>query len=337
MQRWAHNTALDLLFRFAETFDCPRQEICDAVGMDLEKAVAIGGLVPSGCIVDAVEWCAERLNMANFGLQFSTKLDLRVTGIPGVLVERASSLTDYYDIIQHHLPLHTGGHSHVFTREPEGASGRLLIHGQGSFPARHFAEGVLAMQTYWFRRFFGGAWSPRGIELAHSQLGSDADYRAAFGAPVLFDAPRNAILFSSQDLLWRAPGSRVRISPRVAAETRSLVLIEAHDQIARVSDMVLALLPGPVDLEAVSRELSISRRSLQRSLQREGTSFSEVVNKARVALAQQYLGQPGVSATEVAARVGFSHVSVLSRALRRELGQLPSDLKRGRPARTVEK
>ncbi len=323
MTRWAQNSLFDPIFRFAETFGCSPAEICAAVGVDMDKTLAVGALVPAAQVVDAVEWCAERSGYRSFGLMLASRMDYRIVGLAALQAERAHSLAHHYELLRAYLPLQSEGYSFVFAPEAAGAAGRLLIHGRGAFQARHFVEGVLAVHTRWLRHLLGADWTPRGVEFSHQQLGAPADYRAAFHAPVRFNVGRNAMLFSPEDLSWRSPGSHDAWRQVIDREVMDLALIEAHDHVAHVRRIIGALLPGPVQLKDVAAELAMSSRSLQRRLGREGTNFNTQLAQARVALAQEYLRHPGVTVAEVAARLGFSHVSVLSRLLRRELGASP--------------
>lgn len=333
MHRWAHNTVLDPLFKFAETFDCTPKEICEAVGIDIGQATAAGALLPAGQIVDAVEWCARRSGLADFGLQLGSSLNHRIIGLPALLGERARSLVEYFEVLKRNLPLQTGGYSYAFTPTSDGAVARLLIHSRGAFSPVHFVEGNVAAYVNWLRRFIGGGWNPVRVTFAHQRVAELADYQRTFRAPVAFGADATAICFAAEDLAWRASGPRPAALQRLDADVQNLALIEEHDLLRHVSDVVRALLPGQVSLEDVARELGLSGRTLQRRLAQEGTRFTTVAKSVRVALAKEYLRHPGVTIADAAERLGFAHVSELSRLLRSELGVSPSELKARRSPR----
>ena len=61
----------------------------------------------------------------------------------------------------------------------------------------------------------------------------------------------------------------------------------------------------------------MSLRSMQRKLNREGTSFRALLDDTRRQLARQYLGDATMSLAEVAYLLGFSEASSLARAMRR--------------------
>ena len=67
-------------------------------------------------------------------------------------------------------------------------------------------------------------------------------------------------------------------------------------------------------------------RTLQRRLQDEGASFEVIKDNVRRKLALQYLGQ-SQSMTEVAAQLGYSEPSVLTRSCHRWFAASPRDIR----------
>jgi AraC-like DNA-binding protein len=316
MEPLAHNNILEPLFRFAATLGLAAQTICDAIGLDLDAATKNGGLVPATLLIDAVEWSAQASGYPNFGLLAAERVDSRIIGLPALIAEQCRSIPDYYDLIQHHLGHHTTGYSLTFRREgPEGV-GRLYFAARGQFEPRHFAEATLAVHARAFRQFLGASWRPRAVQLVHDPIGKMGDYARAFGAEVLFNAGQNAILFSAEDLRWRAAGA----GSTARWQFEQIAADDQHDAVARAAAMIRTLLSDrKFSIAVVAEALHRSPRTLQRQLKEADTSFSKLLIEARIALAQDYLGRERLSANEVAARLGFSEVSALSRFLRQHL------------------
>lgn len=83
------------------------------------------------------------------------------------------------------------------------------------------------------------------------------------------------------------------------------------------------LLRGVPTVFTVARELRISARTLGRRLEREETTFSALLDDLRHESALRYVGRHEMPLTEVAFRLGFSHVEALHRAFKRWTGQTP--------------
>ncbi len=81
-------------------------------------------------------------------------------------------------------------------------------------------------------------------------------------------------------------------------------------------------LGGP-DIGDVSSKLGMSMRTLARRLEREGTTFRNLVDQARRQLALDFVGRLDADFSSIASRLGFSHGAAFHRAFRRWTGQTP--------------
>jgi AraC-like DNA-binding protein len=317
MTSLARNTSLEPLFRFAATLGLQADDICDAIGLDFQAATAGSRLIESSAVIDAVEWIAATSGTRNFGLLVAERIEPRIIGLPALIAEQCESIPDYYDLMSAHLGQHSTGYSFVLDQEAGGGVGRLRILSRGREEPRHFVEAVLAIQARVFPQFLGPHWHPAKILLAHDRLGRAGDYARGFGCEVVFRAGCNAIVFSADDLLWRAagPGTEIRSQLLQVADM-------AHaDFPGRVSVLIRTLLPKrQATIEAVAGALSMSPRTLQRELRKSGASFSHLIAETRIRLARDYLSREALSASEAASRLGFAETSVLSRFLRQHIG-----------------
>jgi AraC-like DNA-binding protein len=148
---------------------------------------------------------------------------------------------------------------------------------------------------------------------------------------------RHQICFSSEDArrpflttnesLWESFEPRLRT--RLAELDAELTI--GH----RVRAALLEALPsGQGDMDAVSRKLMMSRRTLQRHLDAEGLTFAGLLRETRLALAQHYLGNTRLPAAEIAFLLGFEEPNSFYRAFRRWTGQTPDATRRQGQARS---
>ena len=71
----------------------------------------------------------------------------------------------------------------------------------------------------------------------------------------------------------------------------------------------------------------MTSRTLRRKLEAEGTSYSELLDGVRHALALDYLSTSTLSAADIASALGFSEVASFRRAFKRWTGSTPADLR----------
>ena len=73
---------------------------------------------------------------------------------------------------------------------------------------------------------------------------------------------------------------------------------------------------GEANADAACRALRLSRRTLQRRLQSEKTSFQKVLREVRAELAVTYLGDARLKSLEVAMLLGYSNISSFTTAFK---------------------
>ncbi|APR78889.1 Transcriptional regulator, AraC family protein [Minicystis rosea] len=96
----------------------------------------------------------------------------------------------------------------------------------------------------------------------------------------------------------------------------------------RVAAHVAASLPRGTDVQEVALALHMSARTLQRRLDQEQTRFSDVLDDTRLAVARRLLGDPQLTLTDVAFRLGFADLATFTRAFKRWTGKPPGQWRR---------
>ena len=73
---------------------------------------------------------------------------------------------------------------------------------------------------------------------------------------------------------------------------------------------------GEANADSACRALRLSRRTLQRRLRAEKTSFQKVLNEARAVLAVNYLSDTRLKSLEIAMLLGYSNISSFTTAFK---------------------
>ena len=73
---------------------------------------------------------------------------------------------------------------------------------------------------------------------------------------------------------------------------------------------------GEANADAACRALQLSRRTLQRRLKAEKTSFQKVLTEVRAELAVNYLKDARLKSLEVAMLLGYSNISSFTTAFK---------------------
>lgn len=73
---------------------------------------------------------------------------------------------------------------------------------------------------------------------------------------------------------------------------------------------------GEANTDAACRALKLSRRTLQRRLKAEKTSFQKVLREVRAVLAVSYLSDDRLQSLEIAMLLGYSNISTFTTAFK---------------------
>jgi len=204
-------------------------------------------------------------------------------------------------------------------------------------PPRPYSRSRLDIQMGTLLRF-GQTFTERAIVPQRVTLTQTPSYHEryaeAFGCPILFDQPHDAIVFGRADLELPL----VSANPHVAAlfEDAAERALRSHgaargSTAEAVRGILQKQLHGDVpDIESVARALSLSARTLQRRLAGEGVRFTSLLDEARREMAQRYLSAGGASLTEIAYLLGFSEPNSFFRSFKRWTGKTPADFRQER-------
>lgn len=245
-------------------------------------------------------------------------------------VRSSPTLGEHYRLAGRYIRLiHEGVY---LSLEEEGEVARL-VHGHipEQIGPRHPVEGMLALMLLMGRRTTGEDLVPQEVRFSHARPERVSELERIFGAPVCHGCPRNELVLA-RELLER---------PQRHAELGLLAMLN------RQLDRMLAELPERRSFEetvkrcmmdelperepvvaTVAARLHMSPRSLQRRLQREGTSFAAVLGELRRDLALRYLGDRRLSIREVSFLLGFVDVTAFHRAFKRWTESTPAEYRR---------
>jgi AraC-like DNA-binding protein len=196
--------------------------------------------------------------------------------------------------------------------------------------ARRSGQIVMLSVTRGFeaiRSMMGPEWSPLAVYLSIEPTPYVAALRRYFGAPVFFSASFDEIAFDAADLRQSIPtGNDAILSALTQYFDRLMPEIGKKGAIAAQVQklMRLELENGGMTLGRVASHFAMHPRSLQRALVSEGTSFRELAQETRLAVARQMIETSRAQLSDVAEAAGYRHLSSLSRAYKRSRGIAPS-------------
>ena len=127
-------------------------------------------------------------------------------------------------------------------------------------------------------------------------------------------------LITRSQSLWETlePDFLEQMEQRVGTKTMSEKIKHA---------LAESLPSGSTNVEDMAKPLNLSKRSLQRRLEEEGTSFQELLNETGSDMSQRYLRESALSVPEISYLLGFRDTSSFFRAFQGWTGLTPGDFR----------
>ena len=165
-----------------------------------------------------------------------------------------------------------------------------------------------------------------------------AEFRAFFSVDIEFGANADEICFPQPIALLSVVGRDEHLNELLRRYAEEALARKPRERLtvrSKAEDILSELLPhGRATASEVARRLGMSLRTLSRKLGEEGTSFAEILDQLRAALAKRYLHDETLPVSEIAWLLGYREVSSLTHAFKRWTGTTPRRFRSGQLAST---
>jgi len=197
----------------------------------------------------------------------------------------------------------------------------------------HYSDHLLPPMLAACRIYLGPRWKPDWYEMPYAQDPEAWRIEERLETAVYYGQTAFGLALRPEDLLAeRRPDA---IKPLQIATLREiyadLVLAQAPEPARSLSAVVaMRLMDGKTDIEGAAEMARLSVQSLQRRLREKGYTYREVLERARMARAEQLLAQNDMPIVEVALLAGYEEHASFTRAFKRRFGTSPKDFRRSR-------
>lgn len=319
----------------AERLGLPRADLLQRAELDEAALADPDGRIPFprqqalwGCI-------QERLQASEPGLDLGAALATGSFSVLGYLLQTSATLGDALQAGLRYQRLVGEGGEVVLSEEGE----LLWVCYRPLNPLLPATRArTLALMGFWVVQL--GAllrdFELAGCRFIHPQPEDLAPYRERFACPLQFTAADYALGLPKALLARPLAQSNPPLRNLLRQHAESLL---ARLPSASVQARVTALLGtqlsrGEPGRAALAQALGMSERTLQRRLAEEGSSYQQLLADTRRQLAERYLQEGQLPATDIAMLLGYSEPSVFFRAFRHWTGRTPGEYRQqaARPA-----
>lgn len=276
---------------------------------------------------------AEALNDDYLGFHLAQIPDLREFGLLYYVLSSAETLAEAFKRVARYSSIFNEGVAlnYAETQEIVLLSSRYV--GVHRHPDRHQMEFLLTGLLRTGRQLTGVRIFPKLVTVAHFRGTHSREFREYFGGNIQFGAIADEMIFEK----------RIGRMPIVTADPYLHKLLTAYCEEAlakkplsggmfqsNVVNAIVPLLPhGKAHASEIARRLGMGQRTFARRLSSEGLTFSALLDRLRLDLANRYLLDKTLSISQIAWLLGYQEVSGFSHAFKRWSGQTPRATRNG--------
>jgi AraC-like DNA-binding protein len=290
-------------------------------------------VIPYTSLARVLHEAARRARCPHFGLLAGRLWHLHDLGVVGTLMRHAPTVRDALHALTVHQHLNTGGGLAYLIERGDAVDFGYAIYHPEIEDSTQLNDSVMVTAFNAMRELCGPRWLPVEVLLPHARPDDVAPFKQTFKAPVRFDAELCAIRFSRHWMDQRVDGADATIRERAQAQVNDMGGELLLAQVFRA--LRTLLLYGRDSGDEVAQMLSMHRRTLNRRLKAEGTTFRDVLDQVRFDVARHLLAETTVSLDDVAATLGYAGVSPFMRTFRRWAGTTPARWRRDAIERDV--
>lgn len=269
---------------------------------------------------------ARILNYPEFGIKLAEYQGMDILGPVSVIARSSANVGNAIQSIARYLHLHCPALKITARTETAGvAQLHYTVDDESTGYRVQAYELAMSNAMQVLKLLCGETVTPLSVHFMHERAGDEAVYQAAFNSLVHFNEPWCG---------FRLPVSAFAI-PLASVDHQTWQLADRYLESQQapnaatvyedVIGLIRTLLPtGSSSSEAIASHLAMHKRTLQRHLNREGTSYEQLLKNERRNLAHQYLLEPKLKLSQIAGLLGYSEQSAFNRACRHWFGLTPS-------------
>lgn len=308
--------ALTGYFETMAYFGADARPLLREQGLGIDLFVNPEQMIPAVSAIRLLERSAEATGCKTLGLRMALGRSLANLGATSLLIAHQPTLRRALDALREfRVSINSTLMMHY---EEDGGIAILREDFQLSRPepSRQSSELALGVLSRLCMSVLTPGWRAQNVCFTHDAppRGEASVYQELFRCPPIFNAEFNGLLIHSTDLDLPNP----KADEQLALHARQLLKAAAGDHDAscteHVEHLIKIFLPtGKASVQMCAATLGMTVRTLQRTLDTEGASFTGLLNQARRQLAQQYLANPRMRVTDVADLLGYTSIGAFSR------------------------
>ncbi len=300
--------------------------IASTVGLELDQLRDPETLLPSDVIARILSQSALAADCDYFGLELAKRRDLSsYLGLLGEIGKSAATLGDALRELFNLMSIHT--EATQWQLRCDGGVGYVIFSLMQESSGGYKQIEQLAIAVFWrFMDFLTAHhWHATMVNFTFTKPEDIAPYRRLFDAPVVFDADFCGVVFHASDLELKLTEHDLTLHDKLYLVADSVRNSRPRD----LPEEVRILIRKNLELQLVGEDhlvrfFPFEKRTLQRRLSAQGTSYRQLLHEVRIAMAMELLANSGISITRLAERLCYTDLANFTKAFSAHAGVPPS-------------
>lgn len=281
--------------------------------------------IPIDSAVHLLESSAAASGCQTFGLRMAESRQLSDFGAVSLLLSHQRTLRDALKVVVQYRHLLNDSLA-IFIEE----AGNLVIIREevvteSALGCRQGNELAIGVMYRLCAALLGSHWHPICVHFTHGAPDDLQLHRRLLGGKVEFDSEFNGIVCRAADLDVPNPHADPTMARYAQRFVDSLQTEQQTQLLFEVRKAIYLLLPmGRATIEQIAMAMGMNVRTLQRRLEDDQATFSELINGVRRDLVLRYLENPSFSLGRIADMLGYSMPSSFTRWFIAQYGVPPA-------------
>jgi len=307
---------------------CDRKQLLEELGLTPSFFSNLEKHHPLADLIKLFQMISDRCQEPDIGIRYILNGHPCSLGLLGMAVYTAPTLREAWETVFRfrHLVMNTGNSQ--FLNEGSTACIRWYPYSHSIVTERFFVDAVLAGWVLNSKALTGKVIQPLSVSVTYAKPVMSELFVETYGTRVSFDQPYNSISFRAEDMdlpLHFSDNKTHRLLCTQAEQDVAYFKAECPFSEKLEYHLKQQLAKGEVSIQAIAELMHISTRTVQRRLDKENTSFHELLTNVRHEFALIYLQEKNLTTLDIALKLGYSQASSFCTAFKSWAGQTPSE------------
>lgn len=324
---------LDII-EFAVSNGADKKDLCKSLAIKPEENFAPNEVVSYDKMVNILNITGQTIDDEFLGLHLGEQLILKATKQVDQIMQNSPAIEEAFSNAVKYSALISDALTSSMKKTETHTKVSFEVNPNWAVLQNHAVQQIIDLtlvctfkSIYWLT---GKKYAPLEVHLNYPSLKKRNEYFRVFDCSVKFNETIPGIIFHNPILNRPLPSSNLGLLTYLKKiGDKEIEKLQSEDPlILQIKKIILNNLPEKPMIDAVSAELHLSSRTLQRKLQQQKTNFKKIEKDILLKLSKKLILFEERNIDEISYFLGFSEASAFIRFFKNEMDITPMNFKK---------